>query len=282
MATQTTIYDPSLEPVELLLQRAQRYPLLDHEEVVELAQRIEKGDLAAKEKLINHNLRLVVSVARNYQGQGLTFGDLVQEGMLGLIRAAEKFDWRKGYRFSTYATIWIRQALQRGLDNTGRTIRLPAHVAQRARKIARIERELSTRLGEHPSDYQVAEEAGFDVEEVERLRGYDKTLASLDAGVGDEEETPLGALLPVEGESTEERVVSDERTQRLGTALQELPTDEREVLRLRFGTGGEGEHSIEKTARTLGIPVREARAAEARALDKLARNPEIVGLREAA
>ncbi len=219
MATQTTIYDPSLEPVELLLQRAQRYPLLDHEEVVELAQRIEKGDLAAKEKLINHNLRLVVSVARNYQGQGLTFGDLVQEGMLGLIRAAEKFDWRKGYRFSTYATIWIRQALQRGLDNTGRTIRLPAHVAQRARKIARIERELSTRLGEHPSDYQVAEEAGFDVEEVERLRGYDKTLASLDAGVGDEEETPLGALLPVEGESTEERVVSDERSQRLGSAL---------------------------------------------------------------
>ncbi len=110
MATQTTIYDPSLEPVELLLQRAQRYPLLDHEEVVELSQRIEKGDLAAKEKLINHNLRLVVSVARNYQGQGLSFGDLVQEGMLGLIRAAEKFDWRKGYRFSTYATIWIRQA----------------------------------------------------------------------------------------------------------------------------------------------------------------------------
>ncbi len=282
MATQTTIYDPSLEPVELLLQRAQRYPLLDHEEVVELSQRIEKGDLAAKEKLINHNLRLVVSVARNYQGQGLSFGDLVQEGMLGLIRAAEKFDWRKGYRFSTYATIWIRQALQRGLDNTGRTIRLPAHVAQRARKIARIERELSTRLGEHPSDYQVAEEAGFDVDEVERLRGYDKTLASLDAGVGDEEETPLGALLPVEGESTEERVVSDERTQRLGSALQDLPTEEREVLRLRFGTGGEGEHSIEKTARTLGIPVREARAAEARALDKLSRNPEIVGLREAA
>jgi RNA polymerase primary sigma factor len=283
LATQTTmIYDPSLEPVELLLQRAQRYPLLDHEEVVDLAQRIEKGDLAAKEKLINHNLRLVVSVARNYQGQGLTFGDLVQEGMLGLIRAAEKFDWRKGYRFSTYATIWIRQALQRGLDNTGRTIRLPAHVAQRARKIARIERELSTRLGEHPSDYQVAEEAGFDVEEVERLRGYDKTLASLDAGVGDEEETPLGALLPVEGESTEETVVNDERANYLGSALQELPNDEREVLRLRFGTSGEGEHSIERTARQLGIPVREARAAEARALDRLSRNPAIAGLREAA
>src|SRR3954453_14157201 len=199
-----TVYDPTLEPVEILLQRAQRYPLLDHTEVVELAKRIEAGDLAAKEKLINHNLRLVVSVARNYQGQGLTFGDLVQEGMLGLIRAAEKYDYRKGFRFSTYATIWIRQALQRGLDNTGRTIRLPAHVAQRARKLARLERELTVRLGEVPSEERLAEETGFELEEVERLRGYDKTLASLDAGVGDDEETPLGALLPVAEDSVED------------------------------------------------------------------------------
>jgi len=118
-----------------LLRSAEHYPLLKHEEVIELSKRIEKGDLAAKDKLINSNLRLVVSVARNYQGQGLSLGDLVQEGMLGLIRAAEKFDYRKGYRFSTYATIWIRQALQRGLDNTGRTVRVPAHVAQRIRKL---------------------------------------------------------------------------------------------------------------------------------------------------
>ena len=123
-----------------LLRSAEHYPLLKHEEVIELSKRIEKGDLAAKDKLINSNLRLVVSVARNYQGQGLSLGDLVQEGMLGLIRAAEKFDYRKGYRFSTYATIWIRQALQRGLDNTGRTVRVPAHVAQRIRKLRRIER----------------------------------------------------------------------------------------------------------------------------------------------
>jgi len=119
-----------------LLRSAEHYPLLKHEEVIELSKRIEKGDLAAKEKLINSNLRLVVSVARNYQGQGLSLGDLVQEGMLGLIRAAEKFDYRKGYRFSTYATIWIRQALQRGLDNTGRTVRVPAHVAQLRRELA--------------------------------------------------------------------------------------------------------------------------------------------------
>jgi len=277
-----TVYDPTLEPVEILLQRAQRYPLLHHTEVVELAKRIEKGDLAAKEKLINHNLRLVVSVARNYQGQGLTFGDLVQEGMLGLIRAAEKYDYRKGFRFSTYATIWIRQALQRGLDNTGRTIRLPAHVAQRARKLARLERELTVRLGETPSEERLAEETGFELEEVERLRGYDKTLASLDAGVGDDEETPLGALLPVAEDSVEDIVVSDERSSQISTALADLPTQEMEVIRLRFGTGGQGEHSIEKTARQLGIPVREARAAEARALDRLSRNPDVARLREAA
>jgi len=150
-----TIYDPTLEPVEILLQRAQRYPLLDHSEVVVLAQRIEAGDLVAKEKLINHNLRLVVSVARNYQGQGLTFGDLVQEGMLGLIRAAEKYDYRKGFRFSTYATIWIRQALQRGLDNTGRTIRLPA---PRARTVPRPE-DGGAEAGErHPHRTGEAEE----------------------------------------------------------------------------------------------------------------------------
>src|SRR5437763_1229002 len=123
------------DPLDDLLRRASRYPLLRPSEEVELAKRIERGDLAAKERLINSNLRLVVHVARKYQGQGLAMGDLVQEGMLGLIRAAEKFDWRKGFRFSTYATIWIRQALQRGLDNTGRTIRLPANVEQRARKL---------------------------------------------------------------------------------------------------------------------------------------------------
>ena len=148
--------DGSADAVDQLLREAGRYPLLRPDEEIELAKAIERGDLAAKERLINSNLRLVVSVARKYQGQGLAFGDLVQEGMLGLIRAAEKFDWRKGFRFSTYATIWIRQALQRGLDNTGRTIRLPANVAQRSRRLQRAERELTVRLGEEPDDEQLA------------------------------------------------------------------------------------------------------------------------------
>ena len=143
---------PTLDSLQLLLREAGRYPLLKPSEEIELAKRIERGDLSAKERMINSNLRLVVANARRYQGQGLALGDLIQEGMLGLIRAVEKFDWRKGFRFSTYATLWIRQAIQRGLENTSRTIRLPVHVAQRSRKVGRIERELTTRLGHEPSD----------------------------------------------------------------------------------------------------------------------------------
>ena len=143
--------DPTMDSLQLLLREAGRYPLLKPSEEIELAKRIESGDLDAKERMINSNLRLVVANARRYQGQGLALGDLIQEGMLGLIRAVEKFDWRKGFRFSTYATLWIRQAIQRGLENTSRTIRLPVHVAQRSRKVGRIERELTTKLGHEPS-----------------------------------------------------------------------------------------------------------------------------------
>src|SRR5436305_5037458 len=206
------------DPLDDLLRRASRYPLLRPSEEVELAKRIEKGDLAAKERLINSNLRLVVHVARKYQGQGLSMGDLVQEGMLGLIRAAEKFDWRKGFRFSTYATIWIRQALQRGLHNTGRTIRLPANVAQRARKVERAERELAVKLGEEPSLDQLATETGLTVEEVDLLRSHARTLASLDA-VGEDGDTPLGALIPIDGESTADEV---ERTMSQRTVREAL------------------------------------------------------------
>ena len=163
----TMVFDAPLDPVDELLRRAQRYPVLPHEKVLELAQRIERGDLDAKDLLINSNLRLVVSVARKYQGQGLSFADLVQEGMLGLIRAAEKFDYRKGYRFSTYATIWIRQALQRGLDNTGRTVRLPAHISQRVRRLGRAEREMALRLGREPTLEELAKELDTDTDEIE-------------------------------------------------------------------------------------------------------------------
>lgn len=270
------------DQLEQILRSAEHFPLLDHETVVDLAQRIEKGDLAAKEKLINSNLRLVVSIARNYQGQGLALGDLVQEGMLGLIRAAEKYDYRKGFRFSTYATIWIRQALQRGLDNTGRTVRLPAHVAQRVRKLRRVERELAVELGEAPSSEKLAEVLETDLDEIGRLRDYDRVLASLDAGVGEEEDTPLGALIPVEGADTEQQVIDTVHGQELRIQLNRLPQDERQVLDLRFGTGREGEHSVEQTARKLGVPVKVARELERRALERLSREPEVAALREIA
>ena len=270
------------DPLDDLLRRASRYPLLRPSEEVELAKRIEKGDLLAKERLINSNLRLVVHVARKYQGQGLAMGDLVQEGMLGLIRAAEKFDWRKGFRFSTYATIWIRQALQRGLDNTGRTIRLPANVAQRARKLARIERELTVKLEQEPTLDQLAEATGFELDEVERLRGYERALASLDAGVGEDGETPLGALIPVDDADVETDVMKADHARRVRLFLEQLPTTEMKVVNLRYGTGGEGEHTVEQAARKLGMTVSETRKAEAKALERLQGEPELAALRDAA
>src|SRR3954449_4205801 len=172
--------DPTLDSLQLLLREAGRYPLLKPSEEIELAKRIEKGDLDAKDRMINSNLRLVVANARRYQGQGLALGDLIQEGMLGLIRAVEKFDWRKGFRFSTYATLWIRQAIQRGLENTSRTIRLPVHVAQRARKVGRIERELATKLGHEPTDEEIAAVAELPLEEVIEIRKADRAVVSLD------------------------------------------------------------------------------------------------------
>jgi RNA polymerase primary sigma factor len=236
--------------------------------------------LAAKDRMINSNLRLVVSVARKYQGQGLSMNDLVQEGMLGLIRAAEKFDWRKGFRFSTYATIWIRQALQRGLDNTGRTIRLPAHVAQRARKVERAKRDLEVELeGEEPTAAQIAHRTGLVQEEVELILWHSQRLASLDQGVGEDNDTPLGALVPNDNqETTEEEAIKNITKRTIRDALNKLPEKERDVIHLRFGTGDEGEHSLVQTARRLGIPVGEAEAAESRALLKLGGLPTIAAL----
>ena len=272
--SESTLPDTSFDQ---LLRSAEHYPLLKHEEVIELSKRIEKGDLAAKDKLINSNLRLVVSVARNYQGQGLSLGDLVQEGMLGLIRAAEKFDYRKGYRFSTYATIWIRQALQRGLDNTGRTVRVPAHVAQRIRKLRRIERELTAELGEEPGDERLAAEMETDIAEIGTLRKHDRTLASLDAPVGEDGETPLGALIPVEDADVWQDVVRADHARRVREFLEQLPTEEMKVVNLRYGTGGEGEHTVEQAARKLGMSVSETRA-----LERLQGEPELALLRDAA
>ena len=171
--------DTSTDPLAQLLAESRRWPLLKPAEEVELAKRVERGDLAAKERMINSNLRLVVHVARKYQGQGLPIGDLVQEGILGLIRAVEKFDWRKGFRFSTYGTLWIRQAIQRGLENTSRTIRLPVHMSQRARKVARIQRELTLKLGHEPSDAEIADAAELTVEDAWQSSVLQSAIAEL-------------------------------------------------------------------------------------------------------
>jgi RNA polymerase primary sigma factor len=275
--------DTTIDPLHQLLAESRRWPLLTPAEEIELAQRIERGDLVAKERMINSNLRLVVSVARKYQGQGLPLGDLVQEGMLGLIRAVEKFDWRKGFRFSTYGTLWIRQAIQRGLENTSRTIRLPVHMSQRARKVARIERELALKLGHEPSDQEIADAAELSVEEVEEIRAADQAPASLDKTVGDDGDTAFGDLLAADQQSPEEEVTEAWASDVLQTAVKDLPEQERRVIELRFGAGPEGKmHTLGQAGKVLGVSAERTRQIEERALRRLSQNGELDALRDAA
>ncbi len=270
------------ESVDQLLAHSRRYPLLTPEQEIELAQRIERGDLRAKELLINSNLRLVASNARRYQNQGLPLADLVQEGMLGLIRASEKFDWRKGFRFSTYATLWIRQAIQRGLENSGRTIRLPVHVAQRSRKVGRVERELSVRLGREPTIDEIAEETGLPIDQIEEVRHQRAALVSLDQQVGEDGDTALGDLLPSDQEAPEDTAWDNERERLVHEAIASLPETERTVLTLRFGTGREEPQTLTAIGKRLGFSAERASQLEQRALKKLAESPELAALREAA
>src|SRR6201996_6595926 len=287
-----TAADPRLTPgatgsmtensLDLFLRAARTYPLLTAAEEVELAQRIEKGDLEAKERMINSNLRLVVAQARRYQGHGLPMEDLVQEGMLGLIRAVEKFDWRRGFKFSTYGTLWIRQALQRGLQNHGRTIRLPVHVAQRQTKVRKVEGELSTKLGREPTDEEVAAEAKLPVEEVAELRELTRGLTSLDQPVGEDGETAFGDLLASDQPQPAEEVETAERQHLISGAVDELPEAERNVIRLRFGLEGTEPLNLRQTGIELGIPLSKARELEAQGLSRLAMSNQLEELRRAA
>jgi RNA polymerase primary sigma factor len=270
------------DALDQLLQRANQFRLLKPAEEIELAQRIERGDLVAKERLINCNLRLVVSIARRYQGHGLTLNDLVQEGMLGLIRAAEKFDWRKGFRFSTYATLWIRQAIQRGLDNTGRTIRLPAHVATKARKVGRVRSELAVKLERDPEPWEIAEAVEMPLEEVEAIVAVDRTPASLDMRLGDDDDSAtLGDLQTGEAPAPEEEVHETIFNERVAAAIERLPETERKVIEMRFGTDGEP-RTRAQVQRELHIGAREAERLESSALNRLRTMEEVAGLREAA
>src|SRR5918998_1295082 len=229
------------DALQLFLNEIRRYPLLTAAEEVELAKAIERGDIEAKERMINSNLRLVVSIAKKYQGQELGLLDLIQEGIFGLIRAAEKFDWRKGYKFSTYATFWIRQAIQRGIANKARTIRIPVHIGQRERKIT-----------------------------------------SLDRPVGEEGETAFGDLLPSEGAEPEEEVEMSLREQTLRQAVEQLPERERQVVKLRYGINGDEPTPLRETGRRLGLSPERVRQLESEALEHLAMQREVEGLRDAA
>src|SRR5438270_2671602 len=219
--------DRTTDAMALFLQEVRRHPLLTREEEVELAKRIERGDLRAKERLVNSNLRLVISNARKYQGQDLPLLDLIQEGILGLIRAAEKFDYRKGFKFSTYATFWIREAIQRAIANRARTIRIPVHIGQRERKIGRVARELTARLGREPTDEEVAQAAELDIREVRETRDAARVVTSLDRPVGEEADTTLGALMPSGQHGPEEEVDIALREDALHRALEQLPERER-------------------------------------------------------
>ena len=270
------------DALQLFLNEIRRYPLLTAQEEVELSKRIEQGDLEAKERMINSNLRLVVSIAKKYQGQELSLLDLIQEGIFGLIRAAEKFDWRKGYKFSTYATFWIRQAIQRGLANKARTIRIPVHIGQRERKIVRAERDLSAKLGREPTDDEIAAHAELPLEQVEEVRDAARTVTSLDRPVGEEGDTALGDLLEGGAPPVDQEVEVSLSEQLLRRTIEDLPETERDVITLRFGLTGDDPQPLRETGRRLGLSAERVRQIESRALKRLAMRRELEALREVA
>jgi RNA polymerase primary sigma factor len=276
LAEQTT------DALQLFFNEMRKYPLLSKEEEIELAQAIERGDLQAKERLINSNLRLVVSNARRYMRQDLNLLDLIQEGILGLIRASEKFDWRKGYKFSTYATFWIRQAIQRALESKERTIRVPNQVAQRERKVMRVERELATKLGRDPTTEEVAEAAELEPAQVEEIRDLTRVVTSLDRPVGDEDASALGEFIRDERTGPAEEVQLSLQDSTLRNAVQGLPEDERKVIQLRYGINGDEPTPLREASRRLELKPSEVKELEERGLSRLAQAREVEAMREAA
>jgi RNA polymerase primary sigma factor len=276
LAEQTT------DALQLFFNELRRHPLLTKEEEIELAQAIERGDLEAKERLINSNLRLVVSNARRYMRQDLNLLDLIQEGILGLIRASEKFDWRKGYKFSTYATFWIRQAIQRALESKERTIRIPNQVAQRERKVMRTERELATKLGRDPTTEEIATEAELEPAQVEEIRELTRVVTSLDRPVGDEDASSLGEFIEDERTGPSEEVALSLQSETLRDAVYSLPEPERQVIQLRYGINGDEPTPLREASRRLELKQSEVSELERRALDRLAQQREVEALSDAA
>jgi RNA polymerase primary sigma factor len=270
------------DTLQLFLNEIGRHRLLTPQEEIDLAKRLERGDLAAKERMINANLRLVVSIAKKYQGSELTLLDLIQEGILGLIRAVEKFDWRRGYRFSTYATWWIRQAVERGMDAKARTIKLPINLVRNQRKLARAENALAVKLDRPPTEEELAAEAEMSIHDLRALRDAARAVTSLDRPLGEGEDAAFGDLLPSEGPGPEDIVSVSLREDALRRAIGELPERERIVLAMRYGLEGGEPTPLREIGRELGITPERVRQIESRALGRLARMREVAALRQAA
>ncbi len=275
--------DMTTDSLQLFLKDIGKVRLLTAQEEVDLAKRIERGDLDAKQKMVESNLRLVVSIAKNYRNQGLPFLDLIQEGTLGLVRAAEKFDYRKGFKFSTYATWWIRQAIARALADKARTIRIPVHVVEKLNKIGRAERKLVTELGREPTPDEIAEVTGIDPEEVDQIKRSAQAPVSLEKPVGDEEESEFGQFIADEkAESPFERAADLLTKEALREALENLSYRERRVLELRYGLGGEHPRTLDEVGRTFNVTRERIRQIENQSLKKLQSLAEAQKLREVA
>ena len=274
--------EPSLDSLRLYLRSIGRVPLLSAEEEVALARRIERGDMMAKQHMVEANLRLVVSIAKGYLGRGLTFLDLIQEGSLGLIRAVEKFDYRRGYKFSTYATWWIRQAVTRSLADKGRTIRIPVHMVEKLNKVIHVERQLIQQLGREPSPEEIAGELECTTREVRDILRMAQQPVSLEKPVGEEEDSALADFVEdVSAESPFELASESLRKENVSRVLAALPTREREVIEMRFGLTGARPRTLEEVGRAFNITRERVRQIENRTLKKLQGLPEAQRLREA-
>ena len=274
--------EPSLDSLRLYLRSIGRVQLLTAEREVALAKRIERGDLVAKQEMVEANLRLVVSIAKGYLGRGLSFLDLIQEGSLGLIRAVEKFDYRRGYKFSTYATWWIRQAVTRAIADKGRTIRIPVHMVEKLNKVVHVERQLVQELGREPSPEEIARQLECTSREVREILRMAQQPVSLEKPIGEEEESELGDF--VEDESAEspfETASTNLRKENVRKALDALPQREREVIEMRFGLTGARPYTLEEVGRAFNVTRERIRQIENHTLKKLESLPEAQRLRDA-
>ncbi|MFH1749529.1 MAG: RNA polymerase sigma factor RpoD [bacterium] len=266
------IFDDS---VRMYLREIGKIPLIKKEEEIVLAQKIERGNQNAKKKLAEANLRLVVSIAKRYVGRGLTLLDLIQEGNTGLARAVEKFDWRRGYKFSTYATWWIRQAVTRAIADQSRTIRIPVHMVETINKLVAIQRQLVQELGREPLSEEIAQEMGIPKEKVEHIKKISQETVSLETPVGEEEDSRLGDFIEDKDSKTPEDIAIHQLLkEQLAKIMGELSAREQKVLKMRFGLSGDHEHTLEEVGNELGVTRERIRQIEAKALGKLKINPE--------